>query len=111
MAAGELVTHRNVSKLCHLDVDLLQNTRVEFVALFAREDLDRDDSSALASFHALRSILDVACLLTEERPQEALFRSKLALALGSNLSYENVSGPDFCADADNAVFGQVLELG
>ena len=111
VASGQLVAHADIPQLGYLDVNLLQNAGIEFVALLTGKDLDRDDTAALTSFHALGGVFNVAGLLAEKRTEQTLFRRKLRFALGRNFTDQNVAGAHFGADADDAVFGQVFQFG
>ena len=57
----------------------------------AAEDLDVDDLAALAVRHAQRGVLHLARLLTEDRPQQLLFRGQLGLALRRDLADQDVA--------------------
>ena len=59
--------------------------------------------------HAQRGVLHVSGLLTEDGAQQALLRSKVGLALGGNLTHEDVAGLHLGTDAHHAVRSEVLE--
>src|SRR3989344_1803322 len=69
VAASKFVTNANIAQLRYLYMNSFQNTGVEFVSFFTRKYLHRNNTSALATFHALRSIFDIASLLAEERSE------------------------------------------
>ena len=77
--------------------------------LFACEDLDVDDLAALTVRHAQRSILDLARLLAEDRPEQLLLRGELLLALGRDLADQNIVRADLGADADDPVLAQIAQ--
>ena len=54
-------------------------------------------------------VADLAGLLTEDGPQEALLGGELGLALGRDLADEHVAGADLGADADDAPLVEVLQ--
>ena len=59
--------------------------------------------------HAQRGVLHLARLLTEDRAQQLLFRRQLGLALGRDLADEDVARLHLGADADDALFVEVLQ--
>ena len=56
-----------------------------------------------------RGVADFAGLLAEDRPQQALLRGQLGLALRRDLADEHVAGADLGADADDAAVVEVAE--
>ena len=54
-------------------------------------------------------VLHLARLLAEDRPQQALLRGQLGLALGRDLADEDVAGADLGPDVDDALLVEVLE--
>ena len=59
--------------------------------------------------HLEAGVADLAGLLTEDGPQEALLGGELGLALGRDLADEHVAGADLGADADDAALVEVGE--
>ncbi len=59
--------------------------------------------------HLEARVAHLACLLTEDRAQEALLRRQLGLTLGRDLADEDVARADLGADADDAALVEVLE--
>ena len=74
---------------------------LEGIAILAREDLDADDTAALAALHAKRRIFHVLCLLTEDRTEESFFWSQLAFTLWRNLTNQNVTRFNFSTDTND----------
>src|SRR5882672_7841701 len=74
----------------------------------AREHAHVDDGAIHAGRHSQRRILNVGCLLAEDRPQQLLFRRELGLALRRDLAHQNVAGAHFRADERDAA---LVELG
>src|SRR5206468_10818578 len=79
------------------------------VVQLAPELPDLDDLAALAVGQAQARVLHLAGLLAEDRPQEALLRGQLGLALRRDLADEDVAGADLGADVDDALLVEVLE--
>ena len=56
-----------------------------------------------------RSISYFTGFLTEDRTKQSFFSCKLCLSLRSNLTYQDISGTDFCSDTDDSSFIQILQ--
>ena len=91
VAAGELVAHADLALLGHVDPDELVDARRQLVVLVAAEHLDVDHLALLAVGHLEAGVADLAGLLTEDGPQEALLRRELGLALRRDLADEHVA--------------------
>ena len=72
-------------------------------------NLNAHDDAGRTRRYGERRVADIGGLLAEDGSQKALFGAKLGLALGRNLTDENVAGLDFGTDADDAVGTEVLE--
>ena len=59
--------------------------------------------------HAQGGVLDVACLLSKDGPQQFLLCSEFRFTLGRDLAGQDVAGVDVRADADHTVLVQVPE--
>ena len=108
VAAGELVADGDLALLGDVDAHQLVDAGRQLVAVVAVEHLDVDDLAVLTVGHLQRRVADLAGLLAEDRPQQALLGSQLGLALRGDLADEDVAGPDLGADADDAA---VVEVG
>src|SRR6266436_1354144 len=75
----------------------------------AVEDADFDDGALHARRHAARGVANVGGLFAEDGTQQLLFRRHRALALRRDLADQDVAGPHFCADVDDAGFVEVLQ--
>ena len=71
---SELVAHRDLAFLSHINTHELVDTRGQLIAVVAIKHLDVNDLADLAVRHLEASVPDFASLLTENCPQEALFR-------------------------------------
>src|SRR5216684_3344393 len=109
VAAGHLVTGRDLSLLGEIDTDHLVDARAELVLVLAREHLDVDHDAALAVWDAQARVADLARLLTEDRAQEALLGRELGLALGRDLADQDVALLHLGADVDDAALVQVAQ--
>ena len=56
-----------------------------------------------------RSISYFTGFLTEDRTKQSFFSCKFCLSLRSNLTYQDISGADFCSDTDDSSFIQILQ--
>ena len=81
----------------------------QLVGVLAGEHPDVDDLARLAVGHLERGVADLAGLLAEDGPQQALLGRELGLALGGDLADQHVAGADLGADADDAPLVEVLE--
>src|SRR4029079_4687577 len=86
VAAAHLAPDRDLALLGDRHPDQPVHARLEVVVELATELADLDDLAALTVRQAQRAVLHLAGLLTEDRPQEALFRGQLGLALGRDLA-------------------------
>src|SRR6476620_3786938 len=109
VAAGHLVADADLALLGDGHPDQAVDAGLEVVVELATELADLDDLAALAVGEAQGAVLNLARLLTEDRPQEALLGGQLGLALGRDLADEDVAGADFGADIDDALLVEVLE--
>ena len=108
VAAGELVADGDLALLGDVDPHQLVDAGRQLVAVVAVEHLDVDDLAVLAVGHLEAGVADLAGLLAEDRPQQALLGRQLGLALRRDLADEHVAGADLGADADDAA---VVEVG
>ena len=109
VAAGELVAHADLALLGHVDPHQLVDARRQLVVLVAAEHLDVDHLALLAVGHLEAGVADLAGLLTEDGPQQALLRRELGLALRRDLADEHVARAHLGADADDAALVEVAE--
>ena len=77
--------------------------------LVAVEDLDVHNLAAFTVGQAQRRVFDLARFLAEDGPKQFLFRRQFGLTLGRNLADQDVARRHFGADADDALFVQILE--
>src|SRR5690606_22371156 len=82
-----------------------------FFHAIANEDLDVDDRSPSASRHTQRSILNVRSLLTEDRPQQFLFRGQLGFALRRYLTNQDVARAHFSTDVHHTGRSEARRVG
>ena len=109
VAAGHLVADADLALLGDGHADQAVDARLEVVVELATELADLDDLAALAVRQAQRAVLHLACLLAEDRPQEALLGGQLGLALGRDLADQDVARAHLGADVDDALLVEVLE--
>ena len=106
---GELVALADLALLRDVHAHELVHTGRQLVAVVAAEHAHVDDLAGLAVRHLEARVADLACLLTEDRAQQTLFRRELGLALGRDLADEDVARADLGADADDAALVEVLQ--
>ena len=82
---------------------------LQFRISLRRDDLHSHDNAVRSRRNRQRSIADIGGLFTENRPQEALFRRKLGLALRRHLADENIARLDLGANANNTVGAEILQ--
>src|SRR3954454_9270463 len=109
VAAGHLVADRHLALLGDRHPDQAVHARLEVVVPLAAELADLHDLAALAVGEAERGVLHLACLLAEDRAQQALLRGQLVLALVRDLADQDVAGADLGADVDDPLLVEVLE--
>ena len=104
-----LITNRNLTLLGNVNTHGLVHARRQLVSVLPGKYLCIHDDSVCAVRHLKGGIADFSCLLAENSAQQALLCGQLSLALGSNLSYQDISCADFCADTDNTALIQVFQ--
>ncbi len=109
VTAGHLIADGDLPLLGDIDADDLVDTGGQLVAVFAGEDLDIDDDAGFAVRDLQGGIADLAGLFAEDGAQQALLSRQLRLALRGDLADEVIAGGDLRADADDAVFVEILE--
>src|SRR4051812_18640109 len=109
VTAGHLVADRHLALLGDRHADQAVHARLEVVVPLAAELADLHDLAALAVGEAERGVLHLACLLAEDRAEQALLRRQLGLALGRHLADQDVAGADLGADVDDPLLVEVLE--
>ena len=80
----------------------------KFFAIRSRKHFNVYDYAAFAVGNAERGISNFSCLFTKDSAEQAFFGREFGLALGRNFTNENVAGANFCTDADNTFFVQIL---
>src|SRR3989338_5831181 len=86
------------------------DTALELVAILAGKDFNTDDAAAFPTLHAQRGVFHVLCLLTEDRVEKPLLRSKLCLTFGRHFPDQNIAGAHLRTDAYHPVLVEVAEL-
>ena len=104
-----LVAHGEFPRLGYPHANHAVDPWRELLTAVAVGDADVDDLAPFAVGHPKRRVLHVPRLLTEDRPQQLLFRSQFRLALRRDLADEDVSRANLCADADNTLFVEVAK--
>ena len=109
VAAGQLIADRYFTLLRYPYLHPAVDPGGQVVAGFAGKDLDGDDLAPFAVRHPERGILDLPRLLTENGPQQFFFGGEFGLALGGDLTYQDIVGAYLGADADDALFIELSE--
>ena len=104
---GHLVAFHDLTRLGNPEPDESIDAGWEFVFVGPGKDLDADYFALLSVGHPQRGVLNVASLLAEDGSEEFLLCAELGLALGRDLTDEDVARPDLCADANDTVLIQV----
>ena len=94
VAAGHLVAHGDLALLGDVDAHHHVDAGGQLVAGLAGEDLHVHDDTALAVRHLQGGVTDLAGLLTEDGAQQALLGGEVGLALGGDLTNQNIAGVD-----------------
>ena len=107
MAAGQLVALGDLALLGHVDPDQLVHPGRQLVGVVPGEHPDVDDLALLPVGDLEGGVADLAGLLAEDGPQQALLGGLLGLALRGDLADQHVAGADLGADADDAPLVEV----
>ena len=109
MTTGHLVADGDLSLLCDIYSDYLVYAGAHLISVAASEDLYIDNYSALSVRDLEGGVSYFSCFFAENGSEESLLRCEIRLALGSDLSDEDVAGSDLGADCDNAALIEILE--
>ncbi len=109
MTTGHLVADADLALGSDADADEAVDARRQLVTVVAVELADVDDLAALAVGQAQAGVLHLAGLLTKDGAQQALLRGQLGLALGRDLTDQDVTGLNLSTDVDDTVLIEVLE--
>src|SRR5699024_411923 len=107
VAARHLVADRDLALLCNIDTHNHVYARRQLVAVLTGKHLDVDNDAGFTVRSTQRGIAHLACLLAEDRAQQALLRSQLGLALGRYLTDQDITCLDLCAHADDTALVEV----
>src|SRR3989344_1601372 len=108
--AVHLVAHLDLALIGHGHLNGFGHAGGEFVADLPRENLDVDHLAVLAMLEVERGIADIPGFLAEDGPEQFLLGRKLSLALGGNLTHQDIAGTDLGADADHPLDVQIFQL-
>ena len=108
VAARELIAIGDLTLLRHVHAHQLVHARgqIVFVVTFTVEDTNTDHSTGFAVRNLQGGIAHLAGLLTEDRAQQALLRGQVGLALGGDLTDQNVASLNFGTNVDHAALIQ-----
>src|SRR5690606_23648621 len=109
VAPGHLVAFLQLAPLGNTDPDHGFHARRQVTIVLAVEDPSVHDLAARAVWQAQAGVLDFARLVAKDGPQQLLFRGQLFLALGRDLTHENVVFLHVGADADDPALVQILQ--
>ncbi len=109
VTACHLVADRDLSLLCNVDADSLDNTGSQLIAGLSCEDLGIHNDTVLTVRHLERGITDLTCLFTEDGTQKSLLSRQLGLALRGDLADQDITGTDLRTDADDTVLVEILQ--
>ena len=104
MAAGQLVSLRDLALAGHINADELVHTGGKVVeSLRTPEHLYIDNLAGLAVRYLERGVADLTGLLTENGSEQALLGGHLGFSLGGHLAYQVVTGAHIGAHPDDAL--------
>ncbi len=109
MTTGHLIAHGNLTLLGDVHTHHHVHAGRQLVLVFTGEGLNIHDDAALAVRDFQGCVAHLARLFAEDGAEQALFCGQLGLALGRDFAHQNVTGADFCTDADDAVLVQILD--
>ena len=109
VTTGHLIADGDLSLLGDVNADGLGNAGSQLIGILLGEDLDIHNNAALTVGNLQRGITDFSCLLTEDGPQQTLFRGQLSLTLGGDLTNQIVTGTNLSTNTNDAVLVQILQ--
>ena len=108
MTASHLITNRNLTFLCNVNTNRLVNCWRQLVTILPCKYLCIHNNTVSAVWNTKGSITNFSCLFTENSTKKSFFSSKFCLSLRSHLTYQNISGMNFCTDTDDTILIQIF---
>ena len=109
VTAGHLIAHADLALLGNVAAHHLAHIGLQLVAVVGGEHLHIHHDAVGAVGHTQRGVAHFAGLLAEDGAQQALLSGQLGLALGADLTNQDVAGVDLGAHADDAALVQILQ--
>ena len=103
MASRHFIAFGNFALLRDVHPHELVDARRQLVVRFPGKRLDIHDDAARSVRYPQRRIPHFAGFLTENGPEQPLFRRQFGLALRRHFADEDVARPHFRTDADDAL--------
>ena len=111
VSAGHFVALHDLASVCNPDADHHRDAWRQLGTVFLLADADFDDFAFFAMGHSEAGVFGVARLFTEDGSEELLLGGEFGLALGCDLSDEDVAWTDPSSWDDNAFFVEVCQIG
>ncbi len=109
MASRHFIADGQLSLLCYIAADNLVYAGSKLVAVISVENLNVNDNAVFAMRYTQGGITHFSCLLAKDCTEQSFLCGKLGFTLWSDFTYKDVSGTDFCADADNSALVKLAE--
>ncbi|CDC29576.1 uncharacterized protein BN792_01787 [Faecalibacterium sp. CAG:82] len=109
VTACHLIADADLALLSDVAADDLADAGLQLIAVLRSEDLDIHDDAVLAVRHTQGGVTHLAGLFAKDGAEQALLSGQLGLALGGDLTNQNITALDLSADADDAALVQVFQ--
>ena len=109
MTSCHLITHRNFSLLGNINADCLVYAGRQLIPVFSGKHTGIYYDTIFTVRHFQGSIPYLSRLLAKNSSQQPLFGRQLCLAFRCNLTYQDISGTHFRANADDTTVIQVFK--
>ena len=109
VTACHLIADRDLSLLRDVNANRLVHTGGKLISVLSGELLGIYDNAVFTVGNLQGCVTNFTGLFTEDRAQQALFRSQLGLALGCDFTDQDISRADLSADTDDTFLIKILE--
>ncbi len=109
MTSGHLITHGDLSLLSDINTNSFVYARIQLVPVLSCEYSGLNDDTIFTVRNLQGCIAHFSRLLTKDRTKKPFLGCQFRLALRRHLAYQNISGTDLGAYADDSTLIQIFK--